>query len=66
MTAKSFALRIIVAVLISWGFYMAVDYLAVSGWNSSESLIVRAISAGPEHVIPSDGEDAYETLERDT
>ena len=62
--------RIILALVLSWAFYCAVDYFAVSRWNNSDSLIVRVIEAGPETVAPlAEGEedaDAYETFERDT
>ena len=66
MRTKNLLLRIITALVISQAFYYAVDTLTVSKWNSTESLIVRVIEAGPETVIPSNGEDSYEMLERDT
>lgn len=66
MRGRNLLFRIIIALLISQAFYYAVDKLAVSKWNSAESLIVRVISAGPESVMPSENEDSYEMLERDT
>ena len=61
--------RIILAVVIAWAFYSAVDHFAVTHWNNADSLIVRVIEAGPEvAVTPAEGEDTdtYETFERDT
>lgn len=67
---KGLAVRLLIAVLISWAFWSAVDYFALHNWDNTESLIVRVIEAGPESVIASedDGEESesYETLERDT
>ena len=65
---KGLAVRLVIAVLISFAFWSAVDYFALHNWNNSESLIVRVIEAGPESVIASehDSEDSYETLERST
>jgi len=63
-----FLAKIFIALLISLGFYYAVDYLAVKNWNNNESLIVRVIEAGPESVVKHENigedEDNYETLER--
>lgn len=66
MRTKNLLIRIIIAMLISQGFYYFADSFTVSRWNSSESLIVRVISAGPEKIIPSEDEDSYEMAERDT
>ena len=68
MKTKSFWLRIIFALLISWAFYYAVDNFTVSHWNTNDSLIVRVIDAGPESIIPPEDEreESYEMLERDT
>ncbi|MBQ3402362.1 MAG: YibE/F family protein [Synergistaceae bacterium] len=67
MRTRNLLLRIIIALLISWGFYVLADYFTVKNWNNNESLIVRVISAGPESIMPSSGdEDTYEMLERDT
>lgn len=68
MKAKNFFARIILACVISWAFYCAVDYYAVHNWNNNESLIVRVIEAGPEIPIPPEDEreESYEMLERDT
>ncbi|MBR0035711.1 MAG: hypothetical protein IJP54_08535, partial [Synergistaceae bacterium] len=62
---KGLAVRLVIAVLISWGFWSAVDYFSLHNWDKSESLVVRVIEAGPESVIASehDSEDSYETLE---
>ncbi|MBQ6772784.1 MAG: YibE/F family protein [Synergistaceae bacterium] len=63
-----FFMKIFIALLISIGFYFAVDYLAVKNWNNNESLIVKVIEAGPESVAKheniNEDEDNYETLER--
>ena len=66
MKTKSFFIRLILAFLISWSFYCAVDYYAVNNWNNNESLIVRVIEAGPESIIPPEDEkeESYEMLER--
>lgn len=68
MKAKNFFARIILACVISWAFYCAVDYYAIHNWNNNESLIVRVIEAGPEVPIPPEDEreESYEMLERDT
>ena len=66
MRTKNLLIRIIIAMVISQGFYYFADSFTVSRWNSSESLIVRVISAGPEKIIPSEDEDSYEMAERDT
>ena len=68
MRMKNLLLRIIIALVISQAFYYFADSFIVSHWNNSESLIVQVISAGPEHILnsPSDNEDSYEMLERDT
>ncbi len=68
MKTKSFFARLILACLISWAFYCAVDYYAVHHWDNNESLIVKVIEAGPESVIPPENEEeeSYEMLERDT
>lgn len=67
MRTRNLLLKIIIALLISQGFYYIIDRLTVSKWNNSESLIVRVISAGPETVTASsENEDTYEMLERDT
>ena len=68
MKAKNFFARLILACLISWAFYCAVDYYAVHHWDNNESLIVKVIEAGPESVIPPENEEeeSYEMLERDT
>ena len=65
---KNFFIRLILACLISWGFYCAVDYYAIRHWDNNESLIVRVIEAGPESAIePKDEkEESYEMLERET
>ena len=66
MNTKSFLIRLIIAFVISFAFYYAVDFYAVNNWNNNESLIVRVIEAGPESVIPSEDEkeESYEMLER--
>lgn len=66
MRTKNLLLRIIIALVISQAFYYAVDTFTVKNWNSTESLIVRVISAGTENVINTESDDAYEMLERDT
>ncbi|MBR2207841.1 MAG: YibE/F family protein [Synergistaceae bacterium] len=68
MKTKNFFVRLILACLISWAFYCAVDYYAVHHWDNNESLIVRVIEAGPESVIPPEDEkeESYEMLERNT
>ena len=68
MKAKNFFARIVLACVISWAFYCAVDYYAIHNWNNNESLIVRVIEAGPEVPIPPEDEreESYEMLERDT
>ena len=68
MKRKHLLSRIIIAVLLSWAFYSAVDYFAVSRWDNTDSLIVRVIEAGPETPVPSEDEDSevYATFERDT
>ena len=66
MRTKHLFMRIIIALIISQAFYYAVDTLTVKNWKSSESLIVRVIEAGPESVMPSENEDSYEMLERNT
>ena len=68
MRTKGFLARLVIAVIISWVFYCAVDYFAVSRWNDTDSLIVRVLDAGPESVIPAeDGEEeSYEMMERST
>ena len=67
---KRLAARIVLAVLVSWAFYSAIDYFALHNWNNNDSLIVRVIEAGPESVIPfpegQDQPDNYEMLERTT
>ncbi|MBQ3446111.1 MAG: hypothetical protein IJG37_00525, partial [Synergistaceae bacterium] len=55
---KRLAARIVLAVLLSWAFYSAIDYFALHNWNNNDSLIVRVIEAGPESVIPfPEGQD---------
>lgn len=69
MRIKGFVARMVIAAVISWVFYGAVDYFALHNWQNEDSLIVRVIEAGPESVIPpSEGEEeeTYETLERNT
>ena len=71
MSSKRLTAKLIIAVLISWAFYAAADYFALKHWDSSESLIVRVIEAGPESVIPQaddeeESADSYEMLERTT
>ena len=66
MRRRSLFFRIIIALLISQAFYYLVDRVAVSRWNSGESLIVRVVEAGPEQPVHSENEDSYAMLERDT
>ena len=68
MKMKTFILKLIFALVISFAFYYAADYFAVQNWNNNESLIVRIIEAGPESIIPpeSEEEESYEMLERQT
>ena len=68
MRTKGFITRLVIAVIISWMFYSAVDYFAVYKWNDTDSLIVRVIEAGPESIIPAenDEQESYEMLERNT
>lgn len=68
MKTKHFVMKIILALLLSWAFYSAVDYYAITNWNNNESLIVRVIEAGPERLIPPEDEteETYEMFERDT
>ena len=68
MRTKGFIARLVIAVIISWMFYSAVDYFAVYKWNDTDSLIVRVIDAGPESIIPTenDEQESYEMLERST
>ena len=66
MKGKGLAARLIIALAISAAFYYGVDYFAVTHWNTSDSLIVKVIEAGPESIIEQPEEDAYETLERTT
>ena len=68
MRTRGFLARLVIAAVISWLFYGAVDYFAVHKWDNTDSLIVRVIETGPESVIPpeDDKEETYEMLERDT
>ncbi|MBQ7155967.1 MAG: YibE/F family protein [Synergistaceae bacterium] len=68
MRVKGFLARLVIAAIISWVFYGAVDYFAVHNWENSDSLIVRVIEAGPESIIPPEDEEeeTYEMLERNT
>ena len=68
MRTKGFLARLVIAVILSWLFYCAVDYFAVYKWNDTDSLIVRVIEAGPESIIPAenDEQESYEMLERNT
>ncbi|MBQ7544582.1 MAG: YibE/F family protein [Synergistaceae bacterium] len=68
MRTKGFVVRLVVASIIAWTFYSAVDYFAVHNWGDSDSLIVKVIDAGPESIIPpeSEEEESYEMLERNT
>ena len=66
MRIRHLFMRIIIALLISQAFYYIVDSFTVKRWNSSESLIVRIVEAGPELAVESESEDAYAMLERDT
>ena len=68
MRTRGFFARLVIAAVISWVFYGAVDYFAVHNWNDTDSLIVRVIEAGPESVIPPEDEEeeSYEMLERET
>ena len=67
MKTKNFLLRILAALAISWAFYYLVDYFAVKNWDSSESLIVQVIEAGPEKILKTDDDnESFATLERDT
>ena len=62
------AVRLVIALLISWVFWSAVDYFALHNWDDSGSLIVKVIDAGPESVVAgSESEsETFETLERNT
>ena len=68
MRTRGFFARLVIAAILSWLFYGAVDYFAVHKWDDTDSLIVRVIEAGPESVIPSEDEEeeSYEMLERET
>ena len=66
MRTKNLFFRIITALVISQGFYYAVDSITVKRWDNTESLIVRVISAGEERVVEAADQDSYEMLERDT
>lgn len=66
MRTKNLLFRIIIALLISQGFYYAIDTLTIKRWDNTESLIVSVIRAGPERVVQAEDEDSYEMLERDT
>ena len=44
--------HLIIALIISWAIYSAVDYVTVKNWNNNESLIISVIDAGSEHEIP--------------
>ncbi|MBQ6113604.1 MAG: hypothetical protein IJL10_04990, partial [Synergistaceae bacterium] len=64
MRTKNLFFRIITALVISQGFYYAVDSITVKRWDNTESLIVRVISAGEERVVEAADQDSYEMLER--
>ena len=57
MRTKGFVVRLVVASIIAWTFYSAVDYFAVHNWGDSDSLIVKVIDAGPESIIPPESEE---------
>ena len=70
MRRKYLLSRIILALVLSWAFYCAIDYFAITRWDNSDSLIVKVIEAGPESFVitdyDADDDDTYDTLERDT
>ena len=67
MNGKHLLLKLLIAVILPLGFFYMIDYFAVKNWNSSESLIVEVIEAGPEKVLKTDSDnESFETLERDT
>lgn len=69
MKIKSVILKILIATLISIGFYFLMDYIAVKNWDNKDSIIVKLLEAAPEHVKNYDdansNNDKYRILERE-
>ena len=73
MKIKSVILKILIATLISLGFYFLMDYVVVQKWDNKESIIVKLLEAAPEHVKKYDdkdlntdpNKDKYRILERE-